>query len=684
LRLGVLGLMLWPHPAAAVPAGAIWLSGAEIQALKYEAVGSQFVNIDTTTKHSGAASFAIFGKGVGSGFSTPTWGSPVTSGTVYISAWVYIGSNACPVGCNAPFMLARAGGNGVASFRYNQSSSSVTFSGATAQIGTGYTITTNAWHLYEMKISIDADTTADDVVEGRIDGAVRSGQTTNTVDTGTTPVNSLRFVTPNISNFDGDPLRVDDIIVTSDDYVGMDGHVIMRTADGPGFYGSGSSTVAFNGCSSYASCWSDVPPSSTTFANDGTGSSQNGIKFLATIADFDVGAEAMTATDTLFGCRGTWTIAKGPNGVNRNWEMLRRMDSTATEINIPSSGALNLTTSFDRWDDLECTLTNCGPWGFCSTPPCTGDVDQIELGGFRNSNAQAKVEEIGDVYVSCAYRRVPGILIKTLSGTIDLGWQSGSHDQAIVESLANPVSLTNCVGTTQTTCDLSAQATGKIRSVSPSTNGGVPSCIVTTATDNLTGSITYTGTVSSVDSLEITLPQKIGIYNGASFSAPCPTCSGANLGDSGTCQGGANDGQPCVVDGTYGTLGNTSASCPPVSGALLTTMFPSLTSSSTGSQSLAATQTCTGHGAIGLCHCDGQTYANGCNDQVCDSDETCGDNNGGPFCFPDPIVRDGSTSPLTIAGVGCIPATTSSIVNSIVGLPGPIGIRVNLQVSPLQ
>jgi hypothetical protein len=235
---------------------------------------------------------------------------------------------------------------------------------------------------------------------------VRSNQTTNNVDTGTVAVDSLRFVTPNISNFNGDPVLVDDIIVTSDDYVGMDGHVIMRTADGPGFYGASSSTVAFNGCSSYQTCWGDVPPSSSTFATDGTG---NFAKFLATIGDFSTGSPAIGSNDTVFGCRGTWTIAKGPNQVNRNWEMLRRMDQTATEVNIPSSGALDLTTNFDRWDDLECTLTNCGPWGYCSTPPCTAGIDNVELGGFRNNASQAKLEEIGDVYVSCAYRVMPTV-----------------------------------------------------------------------------------------------------------------------------------------------------------------------------------------------------------------------------------------------------------------------------------
>jgi hypothetical protein len=393
---------LWPQRAHAVPAGAIWVSGAEIQALPYETADSLDVNIDTTTKHSGAAAFAIVGKGAGPGFSTPTWGSPVTSGTVYISAWVYIGSS-CPGCAGSTFMMARAGGNVLASFGYNQSGSSVTFRSGVNQVGTGYTITTNAWHLYEMKISIDADATADDVVEGRIDGVVRSNQTTNSVDTGTAPVDSLRFVTPNISNFNGDPLRVDDIIVTSDGYVGMDGHVIMRTADGIGAY-TNSDAVVFNNCTSYATCWSDVPPSSTSYANDGTSSTG---KFLATIGDFSSGADAMTGSDTLFGCRGTWTIAKGPSGVNRNWEMLRRIDRTANEVNIPSSGALNLTTSFDRWDDLECSLTNCGPWGYCSTPPCTADVDSVQLGGYRNNPTQAKVEEIGDVYASCAYRRLP-------------------------------------------------------------------------------------------------------------------------------------------------------------------------------------------------------------------------------------------------------------------------------------
>ena len=46
-------------------------------------------------------------------------------------------------------MIARAGGNVLASFGYNQSGTSVTFRSGVNQVGTGYTITTNGfWSFY--------------------------------------------------------------------------------------------------------------------------------------------------------------------------------------------------------------------------------------------------------------------------------------------------------------------------------------------------------------------------------------------------------------------------------------------------------------------------------------------------------------------------------------------------------
>jgi hypothetical protein len=280
---------------------------------------------------------------------------------------------------------------------------------------------------------------------------------------------------------------------------------------------------------------------------------------------------------------------------------------------------------------------------------------------------------ISATYVTCGYRSNDPIYIKTVGGTQDVGPKDENHDQVVPEGLPAPVLMHHCTGTTTQTCDLCAEATGLVLSVAPSDLV----CLVTTATDRFTGSITFTGDVSSVDALSLTFPQKVDIYLAQSPpDPPCPTCSGAGLGDSGTCDGGPNDGQPCVVDGEYGGLGNTSTSCPPNGGSYVTTMTPALTTTSTGNHSLAATFNCSGLD----CHCSGQIDPNDCDNDVCSSDETCSDD-GTTACFPDPIVRNGATSPLTVAGVGCIPATGASAINSIVGLPGPVGVSLEVEVS---
>ena len=68
---------------------------------------------------------------------------------------------------------------------------------------------------------------------------------------------------------------------------------------------------------------------------------------------------------------------------------------------------------------------------------------------------------------------------------------------------------------------------------------------------------------------------------------------------------------------------------------------------------------------------------------MCDPDETRA-NGGGPYCFPDTIVRVGSTNQLTVFGIGCVPATGSAAINTIIGLPGPRAWSSEYEIVALQ
>lgn len=264
------------------------------------------------------------------------------------------------------------------------------------------------------------------------------------------------------------------------------------------------------------------------------------------------------------------------------------------------------------------------------------------------------------------------IYLKTVGGRIDMGWKGSAHDSTIVETLPLPIELENCVGTTQTTCDLHLALAGQVKSVTPSSSNGTAVCLVRKHTGDLTGTLTFTGTPSHVDYAKLNTPSMFDLHLPATLQTPCPTCSGAALGAAGTCQGGASDGLPCVVDGDYGPLGRTSASCRPVSGTRISGLYPVMDGTSTEEHLLAAALPC---GFFGLCHCPGQAYPNQCwdtEDLTCNPDGMCAFS---PTpCFPDPIVRTGSTGPLVTAGIGCIPQSSSAAVDAIMGLPGPMAI----------
>jgi hypothetical protein len=243
----------------------------------------------------------------------------------------------------------------------------------------------------------------------------------------------------------------------------------------------------------------------------------------------------------------------------------------------------------------------------------------------------------------------------------------------------------------------------------PIAGGGVPICVVNQVNGAVTGNI-QPELGSGTSNIGIIFTSFVGIAE----SQPCPVCTGATIGASGTCEGGERDGQACITDGTTPFFGNTSFDCPPsASGDIGSSTLPlNLT---TGTRELPVTATCTGAAGSGKqCYCTDQAQPNQCHDGICTVDDagegTC---QGGPtdsLCAVEtfrsctsnvdcpasgdscttklrsclgptdasgtltgPIVRTGTPSAARPIQVGtfCIGATRSTAVNAAAGLAGP-------------
>jgi hypothetical protein len=246
----------------------------------------------------------------------------------------------------------------------------------------------------------------------------------------------------------------------------------------------------------------------------------------------------------------------------------------------------------------------------------------------------------------------------------------------------------------------------------PVSAGGFPICF----TNRVVGSVT--GTISpEVGAGTSNLPLVASLFMGPSVDRPCPTCSGATLGATGTCTGGDRDGMPCTVHGTTTTFGNVSFDCPAANAANIGNFDVPL-DLSTGTRELPPTATCTGAGGAS-CWCEGQEAPNACDDGVCtvaaDGEGSCA---AGPFdltcaverfrsCTTNAdcsasgdtcatqtreclgatdasgaasasISRTGTASQTTptLVSAFCLGATSSGAVNTAAGFPGPSTLRL--------
>jgi hypothetical protein len=309
----------------------------------------------------------------------------------------------------------------------------------------------------------------------------------------------------------------------------------------------------------------------------------------------------------------------------------------------------------------------------------------------------------------------PNIITLTVGNGADLdtGWTGLSHNQGVTVGSSVSVCLQDCDLDTNPVCSGTGPTggSGKLNgryfgSPLPLIAGDVPTCVL----NEFRQDIRMDKLDLVTGELDMTVLLTSRVHQGLDTNSPCPVCSARNaqVGSSGRCIGGPDDGKSCTVGGIT-PFGPTSEDCRPDPqdniGNLeinLPLSTDSGTLSGTGFQCLPPPS-----GSGGRCPCENQLKPNdcgtGCNESTCPSglepgiDQTCcRDNRGGKSaCFvggqditrtgvratpyTDPQALTGAwpdaTYPKTALGGAlatpfCIPATRENLVNSVAGLPG--------------
>jgi len=297
-------------------------------------------------------------------------------------------------------------------------------------------------------------------------------------------------------------------------------------------------------------------------------------------------------------------------------------------------------------------------------------------------------------------------LVTAGSGTdLDLGWTGNAHSLSIVANATLRVCLQGCDATVNPRCTARAPKTGSVNGAIfgaplPLLAASVPICVVSRlvappladlAADVASGAAT--GTLSLTSEVYRTSATRL-----------CPRCSASVPGDAGICDGGVRQGRGCVTDAVVQVpvaAGDPSyalsADCPPAGSPAgsVALSVPVTTGLATlaGPHPCGAAQDDACGGACGAL-CTGGTCATTENGQCIDArggtSQLCCESDPERACFATaggaPIVRLGSaTAPapafgdptypkvggLVFAGTFCAPASGSSLVDSLVGLPGP-------------
>ena len=311
----------------------------------------------------------------------------------------------------------------------------------------------------------------------------------------------------------------------------------------------------------------------------------------------------------------------------------------------------------------------------------------------------------------------PNVLKTTVvdGADLDSGWTGVGHNSGVVIGASIYACLQGCDLDTNPVCTgvgLTGACARNKKTYGPPLPllaADVATCVINEFTED----ITVRELNLETGAVEMRVKLNSIVHLTGDKNTPCPTCSGATIGATGTCRGLTSRlGQPCTTEGTTKAtagrnFGNTSSDCPPFAADNAGELEIVLDPVTSGTATLAAELTCSG----GLCPCSGggnTPRMNECDDPASCSEQVCIDNGGSDDvrsgiqpgldqqccrkgreiipCFIDDISRTGEavpgeprwpdpTYPKTgvgkVAAAFCIPATNSSVINIPTGLGGP-------------
>jgi hypothetical protein len=300
-------------------------------------------------------------------------------------------------------------------------------------------------------------------------------------------------------------------------------------------------------------------------------------------------------------------------------------------------------------------------------------------------------------------------MVVAASGTdLDNGVTGMSHNFPLPAGSTLRMCLTACDPTTNPTCVEDDEATARVQRPTfgpplPLFAAGVPTCIVNRfGTPGLVGATAdlATGAVEGdlhlMSDVYLTAPTQV-----------CPQCSSDDVGGTGTCTTGRREGQACrteaIMEVSAAPAGSrqlaVSSDClpsgPPVGTLSLTLPLTTSTAELAGPHACGAKQDdgCNGGTCDAVCTgsaCVATTPEGECLDANGGLAQLCCSNNTKLSCFPTrdggSIVRTGmagvaapawpeptypKSASATLVSTFCEPATGSTVVDIVTGLPGP-------------
>jgi len=226
-----------------------------------------------------------------------------------------------------------------------------------------------------------------------------------------------------------------------------------------------------------------------------------------------------------------------------------------------------------------------------------------------------------DVIINAGYG------VKQTSTRLDTGWNGLAHNVDVLDGYKGKVLLSNCdndcancevrMDTSAGNCRCENDPTIECSTIAGAdaacggntchcmfgpplalSASGTPTCVV----NRFVGD--FDGSTQDVGAYDVSTHTKALVYTGISNVQPCPVCSGASIGSTGTCSGGPRNGLSCTTDATDSSFGNTSFDCPPasasnVSGTGLAIALQFKTGTASITAGISSSSFCNG----GTCHC---------------------------------------------------------------------------------